>query len=108
MCHVSLAISIRIRGHPVVLVFVPHSVVVIKSVFCLVHQMLCTYVHVILRTCMVLTMITLCLQDIEYSYEHFKAFFQDFTALDTNTDFDCLSPPDIQGTMIDTPCGHLH
>ena len=47
------------------------------------------------------------LQDIEYSYEHFKAFFQDFTALDTHTDFDSLSPPDIQGTMIDTPCGHL-
>lgn len=48
------------------------------------------------------------LQDIEYSYEHFKAFFQDFTALDANTDFDSLSPPDIQGTMIDTPCGDLH
>lgn len=48
------------------------------------------------------------LQDIEYSYEHFKAFFQDFTALDTNTDFDALSPPNIQGTMIDTPCGHVH
>ncbi|DBB11140.1 TPA: hypothetical protein ACH3X3_006599 [Trebouxia sp. C0006] len=47
-------------------------------------------------------------KDIEYSYEHFKAFFQDFTALDTNTDFDGLSPPNIQGTMIDTPCGHVH
>ncbi len=47
-------------------------------------------------------------QDIEYSYEHFKAFFQDFTALDTDTDFDSLSPPNIQGTMIDTPCGHVH
>ncbi|KAL3153468.1 hypothetical protein ABBQ38_011801 [Trebouxia sp. C0009 RCD-2024] len=47
-------------------------------------------------------------KDIEYSYEHFKAFFQDFTALDTDTDFDSLSPPDIQGTMVDTPCGHLH
>lgn len=53
-------------------------------------------------------MVSVSLQDIEYSYEHFKAFFQDFTALDTDTDFDSLSPPDIQGTMVDTPCGHLH
>lgn len=70
----------------------------------------CEILSVRLAACFARSMskFKLCLQDIEYSYEHFKAFFQDFTALDTNTDFDSLSPPDIQGTMVDTPCGHLH
>ena len=46
-------------------------------------------------------------QDVAHAYNHFRAFFEDFTELDANTDFDSLEPPQIEGTIIDTPC-HQH
>ena len=46
-------------------------------------------------------------QDVAHAYNHFRAFFEDFTDLDAHTDFDSLEPPQIEGTIIDTPC-HQH
>ncbi|KAK9824222.1 hypothetical protein WJX72_008629 [[Myrmecia] bisecta] len=47
-------------------------------------------------------------QDIQHAYDHFVAFFEDFSALDASLDIDSLPPANVQGSIADTPCGHVH
>ena len=44
--------------------------------------------------------------DVAHAYNHFRAFFADFSALDACVDVDALPPPDVLGTVEDTPCEH--
>ncbi|CAL8472061.1 g11603 [Coccomyxa elongata] len=46
--------------------------------------------------------------DMAHAYNHFCAFFQDFTALDASIDVDDLPAPNIEGTITDVPCNHVH
>ncbi len=46
--------------------------------------------------------------DIGLAIAHFTAFFRDFTKLDASIDVDGLAPPNVQGTLHDTPCNHVH
>lgn len=42
--------------------------------------------------------------DIAHAYNHFAAFFQDFTAIDATLDMDSVPPADIRGVIDDVPC----
>ncbi len=44
--------------------------------------------------------------DIGYSFEHFRAFFEDFAAIDV-LDIDDLPPADIVGEIDDPSCQHV-
>ena len=44
--------------------------------------------------------------DVAHAYNHFRAFFADFSALDACVDVDALPPPDVRGTVENTPCEH--
>jgi hypothetical protein len=44
--------------------------------------------------------------DVAHAYNHFRAFFADFSALDAAVDVDGLPPPAIRGTVDDVPCDH--
>jgi hypothetical protein len=44
--------------------------------------------------------------DVAHAYNHFRAFFADFSALDAAVDVDGLPPPAIAGTVDDVPCDH--
>ncbi|PNH02402.1 putative aspartyl aminopeptidase [Tetrabaena socialis] len=46
--------------------------------------------------------------DVALAYDHFLAFFREFSGLDAMLDVDSLPPPDIAGTIHDTPCNHMH
>jgi aspartyl aminopeptidase len=46
--------------------------------------------------------------DMSHAYNHFVAFFEDFTALDASIDVDDLPAPNIEGTLSDVPCSHVH
>ncbi|PNW77411.1 hypothetical protein CHLRE_10g435300v5 [Chlamydomonas reinhardtii] len=46
--------------------------------------------------------------DVAIAYDHFLAFFKEFSALDASLDVDSLPPPNISGTIADTPCNHMH
>ncbi|KXZ51565.1 hypothetical protein GPECTOR_12g528 [Gonium pectorale] len=46
--------------------------------------------------------------DVALAYDHFLAFFKEFSALDASLDVDSLPPAAIQGTIADTPCCHVH
>ncbi|GAX84190.1 hypothetical protein CEUSTIGMA_g11613.t1 [Chlamydomonas eustigma] len=46
--------------------------------------------------------------DVDISYNHFVAFFEDFSKLDVSLDLDNLPPPDLRGTLADVPCNHVH
>lgn len=47
--------------------------------------------------------------DIAIAYDHFVAFFQDFSKLDaTLGDIDSLPPPNLLGTLAEVPCSHVH
>lgn len=46
--------------------------------------------------------------DVLLAYQHFLAFFRDFSSLDSTLDVDSLPPPDIKGTIKDPSCGHIH
>jgi Aminopeptidase I zinc metalloprotease (M18) len=47
-------------------------------------------------------------QDVAHSYNHFVAFFKDFSRLDATLDVDGLPPPAVLGSIVDTPCEVLH
>ena len=46
--------------------------------------------------------------DMSHTYNHFCAFFKDFSALDASIDVDNLPLPNIEGTITDVPCNHMH
>lgn len=46
--------------------------------------------------------------DVAIAYDHFLAFFREFSALDATLDVDALPPADIRGTIRDTACHHVH
>ena len=47
--------------------------------------------------------------DVSHAYHHFRAFFEDFSALDASVDCaDDLPAPAIEGTLTDVPCNRLH
>ncbi|EIE23587.1 peptidase M18, aminopeptidase I [Coccomyxa subellipsoidea C-169] len=46
--------------------------------------------------------------DMSHTYNHFCAFFKDFSALDASIDVDDLPLPNIEGTITDVPCNHMH
>ncbi|KAK9905851.1 hypothetical protein WJX75_007577 [Coccomyxa subellipsoidea] len=48
------------------------------------------------------------LDDMSHAYNHFCAFFKDFSALDASIDVDDLPLPNIEGTITDVPCNHVH
>lgn len=44
--------------------------------------------------------------DIDYSYRHFLAFFNEFSKIDKKLDVDRIPPP--VGTISDIPCNDIH
>ena len=46
-------------------------------------------------------------EDIAHAYEHFRAFFERFSAIDAMLSVDDLPPAAILGSIEDPPCGHV-
>ncbi|GLC42732.1 hypothetical protein PLESTB_001132600 [Pleodorina starrii] len=46
--------------------------------------------------------------DVALAYDHFLAFFREFSKLDASLDVDSLPPPSIAGSIQDAPCCHMH
>eukprot|EP00195_Chlamydomonas_chlamydogama_P003838 CAMPEP_0202920920 /NCGR_PEP_ID=MMETSP1392-20130828/77107_1 /ASSEMBLY_ACC=CAM_ASM_000868 /TAXON_ID=225041 /ORGANISM="Chlamydomonas chlamydogama, Strain SAG 11-48b" /LENGTH=522 /DNA_ID=CAMNT_0049614441 /DNA_START=192 /DNA_END=1760 /DNA_ORIENTATION=- len=46
--------------------------------------------------------------DVAIAYNHFLAFYEEFSKLDKLLDVDSLPPPNIIGKLRDPPCHHIH
>ena len=47
-------------------------------------------------------------EDIAHAYQHFCAFFERFSAIDSLLSVDDLPPAAILGSIEDPPCSHVH
>ena len=46
--------------------------------------------------------------DMSHALNHFRAFFRDFSSLDSSVCVDDLPAPAIEGMLTDVPCEHVH